>query len=118
MGITLNTMNMSASNIPGASSAQKGDANHISREDNRVRLSDITESADQQREQTENVQKPDGHRNVSIAFSTYGRNNQKISVTVTDEETGKVIREIPPEELQRLSVKLGELAGMFVDDMI
>jgi uncharacterized FlaG/YvyC family protein len=118
MGITVNTMNISASTIPGASSAQKGDADQFSRGGNRPRLSDTTESADQQREQTEKVQKPAGHRNVSIAFSTYGKNNQKISVTVTDKDTGKVIREIPPEELQRLSVKLGELAGMFVDDMI
>jgi len=110
MGITVNTMSISASNIPGASSAQ--------REDNRARLSDTNESADQQREQTEKVQKPVGHKNFSIAFSTYGRNNEKISVTVTDKDTGEVIREIPPEEIQRLSVKLGELAGMFVDDTI
>jgi flagellar protein FlaG len=118
MGITVDTMNIAASNIPGASSAQKGDADYVSREDNRARLSDTNESADKQREQTEKVQKPVGHRNISIAFSTYGTNNQKISVTVTDKDTGEVIREIPPEEIQRLSVKLGELAGMFIDDMI
>jgi flagellar protein FlaG len=118
MGITVNTMSMSASNIPGASSAQKRDAGNVSRGDNQIRLSHTNESADKQQEQTEKVQKPAGNRNVSIAFSTYGNNNQKISVTVTDKETGKVIREIPPEEIQRLSVKLGELAGMFVDDMI
>jgi len=114
----VNTMSISASTIPGASSTQKGDADNVTMGGNRSHLSSSTGSADKQREQTENVQKPVGHRNVSIAFSTYGRNNQKISVTLTDIETGKVIREIPPEEIQQLSVKLGELAGMFVDDMI
>jgi flagellar protein FlaG len=118
MGITMNTMSISASTIPGASSTQKGYADNVTMGGNRARLSDTTESADQQREQTEKVQKSVGQRHFSIAFSTYGRNNEKISVTLTDIETGEVIREIPPEEIQRLSVKLGELAGMFVDDMI
>jgi len=56
-------------------------------------------------------------RNVSLSFSTYGKRNEKISVAVIDKETGEVIREVPPEELQRLSVKLEEMVGMVFDGM-
>jgi len=56
-----------------------------------------------------------GGRTVSLSFSTYGKRNEKISVAVVDKETGEVIREVPPEELQRLSVKLEEMAGMVFD---
>ncbi|MBN2515993.1 MAG: flagellar protein FlaG [Deltaproteobacteria bacterium] len=118
MGITVNTMNISALNIPGASSAQKGDAANISIRDKPIRTSDTVQSTDREQMQANKIEKHAGHRHFSIAFSTYGTNNEKISITVTDKETGKVIREIPPEEIQRLSVKLGELAGMFVDDTI
>jgi len=115
MSITVNTINIPALDVPGVSSVQKEDAYNVSMGDNRAHLSDTSESVDKEQDKTV---KHAEHTNLSIAFSTYGTNNQKISVTVTDKETGEVIREIPPEEIQRLSVKLGELAGMFVDDMI
>jgi flagellar protein FlaG len=118
MGINVDTTSISALNIPGSSSAQRGNADNVTMGDNQARLSDNNESVDKQREQTEKVQKSAGQRHFNIAFSTYGSNNQKISITVTDKETGEVIREIPPEELQQLFVKLDELAGMFVDDTI
>ncbi|MBN2397372.1 MAG: flagellar protein FlaG [Deltaproteobacteria bacterium] len=57
-------------------------------------------------------------RNVSLSFSTYGKEGDKISVTVSDKETGEVIREIPPEELQRLSGKLEEMVGMVFDGRV
>ncbi len=50
--------------------------------------------------------------NVSLSFSRYGKNDSSISVVVTEKNTGKVIREIPPEELQNLYTKLGELVGI------
>ena len=49
--------------------------------------------------------------NVSLSFSRYGKNEDSISIVVTEKNTGKVIREIPPEELQNLYTKLGELIG-------
>lgn len=49
--------------------------------------------------------------NVSLTFSTYGRNN-KIAVTVIERESGDVIREIPPKELQQLAEKLDEMIGL------
>jgi len=57
-------------------------------------------------------------KNVSLSFSTYGKEGDKICVTVSDKETGEVIREIPPEELQRLSGKLEEMVGMVFDGTV
>ncbi len=52
--------------------------------------------------------------NISLSFSTYGKN--KISITVTEKDTGRVIREIPSAELQSLYAKLDELAGMIFNE--
>lgn len=68
--------------------------------------------------QAAQVQEHITSRSISLSFSTYGKKNDKISVAVIDEETGKVIREIPPEELQRLSGKLEEMVGMVFDGRV
>jgi len=49
--------------------------------------------------------------NVSLSFSTYGENGERIAVVVADKETGEVIREIPPKEIQNLHAKMSELVG-------
>jgi len=64
---------------------------------------------------TEEIQERMNKNSISLSFSTYGRGNHKISVTVTDKDTGEIIREIPSEELQRLSGKMEELVGMVFD---
>ena len=64
------------------------------------------------KEMTEKIQQYLDNRNINIVFSTYGNKNEKIAVTVTEKETGKIIREIPAEELQRLSARMDELMGM------
>ena len=61
------------------------------------------------------IQERMNDKSVSLSFSTYGKNNDKISVTVIDKETGKVIREIPQKELQQLSGKIEEMVGMVFD---
>jgi flagellar protein FlaG len=63
----------------------------------------------------EEIQAQMNKNSISLSFSTYGRGNHKISVTVSDKDTGEVIREIPSEELQRLSGKMEELVGMVFD---
>ena len=65
---------------------------------------------------SEKVQEQLEDRNISIAFSTYGDNGEKISITVKEKDTGKVIREIPAEEFQRLYSRMNELMGMIFDD--
>ena len=41
--------------------------------------------------------------------------SHEVVVKVVDRNTQKVIREIPPEEIQRLQTTLDELVGRFVD---
>lgn len=56
--------------------------------------------------------------NVSIAFTPYGRDNERMSIAVIDKDTGQTIREIPAEELQRLYVKMQEVAGMIFSETV
>jgi flagellar protein FlaG len=69
------------------------------------------------RELTEKIREYVKNENIDLSFSTYGENNEKISVTVSNRDTGEVIREIPPEELQELSGKIEEMIGMFFDGL-
>jgi flagellar protein FlaG len=50
--------------------------------------------------------------NVSLQYSLYGENADKIAVKVVDKGTGDVIREIPSKEMQSLQAKMSELCGM------
>ena len=52
--------------------------------------------------------------NVNLQFSV-NKESGRIMITVTDEATGKVIREIPPEEIVRLAEKFDEMVGMIFD---
>jgi uncharacterized FlaG/YvyC family protein len=49
--------------------------------------------------------------NVSLSFSTYGEKGERIAVVVADKDTGEVIREIPPKEIQNLYAKMSEVAS-------
>jgi flagellar protein FlaG len=53
--------------------------------------------------------------NISLQYSVYGDNDNKIAVKVVDRDTGKVIREIPAKEMQALQDKMSELVGMIFD---
>lgn len=48
--------------------------------------------------------------NVRLQF-TVQKDSGRIMITVTDETTGKVIREIPPSELIEFSSKFDEMVG-------
>lgn len=72
----------------------------------------------QARELTEKLQGYIDRMNINIAFSTYGGKNKNISIIVSEKETEKIVREIPPEELQGLHAKMEELSGMFFNGII
>jgi len=67
-------------------------------------------------ELTKHIQQYLDRMNVKISFSTYGNSGRRVAVTVTERETGKVIREIPSEELQQLYSKMEELVGMIFNE--
>ncbi len=52
-----------------------------------------------------------------IKFSIH-EGTKEIMVKVLNEETGEVIREIPPEKILDLVAKIWELAGIIVDEHI
>ena len=52
--------------------------------------------------------------NVDLKFSV-NKNSGRIMVTVTDEATGEVIREIPSSELVKFADKFDEMVGMIFD---
>ncbi len=55
--------------------------------------------------------------NVDLNFSVHEASG-KILVTVVDEDTGEVIREIPSRELLDLAAKLEEFIGLIFDKKI
>jgi flagellar protein FlaG len=65
--------------------------------------------------QGERTSPPQGVVNTGLKFTVYDKN--KIAVSVIDKESGDIIREIPPEQLQKLSEQMGEIIGRFVDQI-
>jgi uncharacterized FlaG/YvyC family protein len=53
--------------------------------------------------------------NISLQYSVYGDKDDKVAVRVVDKDTGKVIREIPPKEIQALQDQMSKLVGMIFD---
>lgn len=49
---------------------------------------------------------------------TINRELNQVVVKVIDRETDKVIKEIPPEELQRLHIRMREALGLLFDEQI
>ena len=52
--------------------------------------------------------------NVDLQFSV-NKDSGRIMVTVTDKDTGEVIREIPPSEIVKFAEKFDEMVGMIFD---
>ena len=52
--------------------------------------------------------------NVDLQFTVHEASGE-IMVTVLEESTGEVIREIPPSEMLDLAAKLGEMVGLLFD---
>ena len=51
---------------------------------------------------------------VDLQFKVH-KASGKVMVTVTNESTGEVIREIPPLEMLQLAAKIDEMIGMIFD---
>ena len=54
-------------------------------------------------------------RRTTCEFS-YHEETKRISIKVIDQDTHKIIREIPPEETLEMLEKMWELAGILVDE--
>jgi flagellar protein FlaG len=62
------------------------------------------------------MQKQIDGMNIGLEYSFYGDHQKKIAVKVVNKETGEVIREIPPKEMQSLQIKMGELVGRIFNE--
>jgi flagellar protein FlaG len=65
----------------------------------------------------EEIQKYLSEVNVSLSFDVDDKTHD-IVVKVINRETGKLIRQIPPEELLKLRQKLEELVGVLLNRKI
>ena len=105
----------SSANKPAASGSPRAEE-----DDGKTSESETREpvSNQQAKELTEKLQGYIDRMNINIAFSTYGKKNKNLAIIVSEKETGKLIREIPPEELQQLQVKMEEMVGMIFNDRV
>ena len=46
----------------------------------------------------------------------YHEDTKRVSITVKDDETGEIVKEIPPEETLDMLSKVWEMAGLMVDE--
>lgn len=68
------------------------------------------------RQMVEQMQDQLDSMNVSLQYSFYGADGEKVAVQVVNRVTGQVIREIPSKEMQVLQTKMSELVGMIFND--
>ncbi|MCE5264218.1 MAG: flagellar protein FlaG [Deltaproteobacteria bacterium] len=68
------------------------------------------------RQMVEQMQDQLDSMNVSLQYSFYGADGEKVAVQVVNRVTGQVIREIPSKEMQILQTKMSELVGMIFND--
>ena len=102
-------------NKPIASGSQRAEEDRGKTSESEISVSVNNQEA---RELTKKLQGYIDRMNINLAFSTYGEKSKKTAIIVSEKETGKLIREIPPEELQQLHVKMEELAGILFNGMI
>jgi len=81
-------------------------------------------------EQPERKAKPQVHHSttadlekIGLAFNrrlqfVVDQSSNEVIIKVIDKETDKVIKELPPEELQRLHSNLKEAIGLLFDEMV
>lgn len=74
-------------------------------------------SNEMMKEIAESVQEQINLMNSSLSFQVYGKDNDKIAIVVSDKATGKVIREVPAKEVQKMQVKLDELIGLIFNGL-
>jgi len=63
------------------------------------------------------VEKQIQPRGVGLKFAVH-TDTGRTKVTVTDRETGDLIREIPPEQVLDLMAKIDEMVGILFDEMV
>lgn len=71
--------------------------------------------ADQIKEAVDKINEDSRFRRTGCKFQ-YHEISNRVSITLYDQETKEVIREIPPEDTIKMLDKLSELTGLIVDE--
>jgi uncharacterized FlaG/YvyC family protein len=103
-------VNAGGEGVPARKSAEAGEKNTSG--------GDAALTAQQVKQVAEELQEQMRFMGISLNFTPYGENKERMAVIVTDEKTGKVIREIPPKEIQNLYVKMSELIGAMFNKQV
>lgn len=81
------------------------------------------EKGDQKREHapseatiSDSVSRANRHMDRTRCEYSYHEKTKRVSIKVFDDETGEVIREIPPEKSLDMLQKMWEMAGILVDE--
>jgi flagellar protein FlaG len=93
--------------LPAAKSASQDDHDG-GKEEKRPDLSDTASLVAEAQDNLNMI------HSVSLSFKVHEASG-KIMVTVRDESTGEVIREIPPAEILNIAAKLDEMIGLIFD---
>ena len=115
-------MNVNAVNTGGTASpnyavpVESGGVDDSGRKNNKHEVRQTQRSNAETQKMVAEMQDRIDQMNISLTFSTYGKNKDRIAVVLSNRETGEVIREIPPEEIQKLYAKLSELVGLIFND--
>ena len=91
----------------GSESVQYGDEAKDSQNEHQQASSKSVEDA---------VKRANNMMNKTHCEFSYNNEVNRVSITVYDDVTGEVVREIPPEESLKMLEKLWELTGLMVDE--
>ncbi|MCL2211537.1 MAG: flagellar protein FlaG [Treponema sp.] len=95
-----------------------------------VPVAEMSQAARQQLNQSETKVKPQVIQSTAADFERIGlafnrklqfevkHDSRQVIVKVIDKETDRVIKELPPEELQRLHSNLKEAIGLLFDERV
>jgi len=106
--MSVNAVMNSTSPVPAVASV----AAHVPSPAEHRQVFDGSAGNEHTKQMIEEMQSHIDSMNVSLQYSTYGNEGEKLAITVVDKETGKVVREIPSKEIQQLYSKMSELAGL------
>lgn len=110
--------NINAENIRASGEMSSIDTKHEGKSLKRVSSQDIPLTKQDVEGLTEKIQASLDRMDISLDFSTYGKKDERIAITVTEKGSGKEIRKIPSEELQQLYLKMNELTGILFNHTI
>jgi flagellar protein FlaG len=110
--------NINAENMRAAGEMSSIDPKHEDKSLKEDSSQDIPLNKQEVEDLTVKIQDSLDRMDISLDFSTYGKKDERIAITVTEKGTGKEIRKIPSEELQQLYLKMNELTGILFNHTI